>query len=218
MSLQAVLFDLDGTLHNKSATLRAVGAAQYEWAGLRALGITAAHWESEYLTLNNQLFEKAEVFARLRSTFGLPKSVAAALLEDYDNNLGKSAILYAGAVDLLGACGAKGLKLGIITNGRDAFQRSKINGMGIANLIDIVVTSGGIGIKKPDLRIFQACLSELGVGASNAAFVGDDFAADMEPAISLGMHAVWKSTFTSPEVAFCSDQLNEIRVHLLQEA
>jgi len=134
MSLRAVLFDLDGTLHNKSATLRAVGAAQYQWAGLRALGIAAAHWESEYLVLNNQLIEKAEVFARLRSTFGLPKSVAAALLEDYDNNLGKSAILYAGAVDLLAACGAKGLKLGIITNGRDAFQRSKINGMGIANL------------------------------------------------------------------------------------
>ena len=68
-------------------------------------------------------------------------------------------------------------------------------------------------------QMLIACAAEnpgLSIGA--AVDVGDDFAADMEPAISLGMHAVWKSTFTSPEVAFCSDQLNEIRVHLLQEA
>ena len=90
--------------------------------------------------------------------------------------------------------------------------------MGIAQNLDAVVTSGGLGIKKPDLRIFRACLQMLDVEPNDAAFVGDDFAADMQPALELGMRAIWKSSSSSPQVAFSSDSLNEIQAFLLPAA
>ena len=215
MNLRAVLFDLDDTLHDKSATLRAVAAKQYVTGELSSFGIDECQWESQYVDLNNLRIEKTEVFSRLQDRFSLPSELAGSLLADFDNNLGTVAKPYAGALDLVSSCKAQGMKIGLVTNGRDAFQRSKIIGMGIAENFDAVVTSGGLGIKKPDLRIFCACLQILDVEPSAAAFVGDDFAADMQPALELGMRAIWKSAASSPRVAFSSDDLNEIRAFLL---
>jgi putative hydrolase of the HAD superfamily len=167
--------------------------------------------------LNNLRIEKAEVFRRLGQRFEISADRIAPLLNDFDENLGKSARPYAGAFELLTSCKAQGLKIGIVTNGRDAFQRSKILGMGIESLVDVVVTSGGFGVKKPDPRIFHACLDVLRVTPSEASFVGDDFDADMLPSIALGMRAVWKSTEASSAVAYSSDSLDKIRAFLLED-
>ena len=219
MNLQAVLFDLDDTLHDKSATLRAVAAKQYVAGELSSFGIDERQWMSQYVDLNNLRIAKAEVFSRLQDRFSLPSGLAESLLADFDNNLGAAAKPYAGALDLVSLCKAQGMKVDLVTNGRDAFQRSKIigmgMGMGIAENFDAVVTSGGLGIRKPDLRIFRTCLQMLDVEPSAAAFVGDDFEADMQPALELGMRAIWKSAASSPRVAFSSVNLNEIRAFLL---
>lgn len=215
MNLRAILFDLDDTLHDKSATLRVVAARQFEEAGLASRGVSRDQWEAQFLALNNTRIEKTEVFARLRGTFALPDALAARLLDDFDTNLGAVAQPCAGALELLAAARGQGLKVGIVTNGRDAFQRSKIAGMGVAAYVDATVTSGAFGAKKPDHRIFTACLDELDAEPSEAAFVGDDFEADMEPAIALGLHAVWKSKLQSPRVAFCAAELPTIHAYLL---
>jgi putative hydrolase of the HAD superfamily len=109
-----------------------------------------------------------------------------------------------------------GLKTGIVTNGRDAFQRSKIKGLGLDSLVDCIVTSGGLGIKKPDPAIFLHCLHTLGVGADKTAFVGDDFDADIQPAYKLEMLPIWKSTSSSCIAVLSSDSLYEIKDYLLR--
>jgi len=216
MTLRAVLFDLDDTLHEKSGTLRAVAAAQYGSAKLASIAVKEGEWELEYVRLNNLRIEKTEVFARLQAHFELPSPLTATLLKDFDSNLGRSARPCAGALELVEACRVRGLKVGIVTNGRDAFQRSKIEGIGLTELVDLVVTSGEFGAKKPDQRIFRHCLEGLEVLPAEAAFVGDDFEADMAPSIELGMRAIWKSPTGSPRVAFSSESLYEIRAFLLQ--
>jgi putative hydrolase of the HAD superfamily len=218
MPLLAVLFDLDDTLHDKSATLERVAGVQFTAFNLSSKAVTQSVWHERFLALNNERIEKAEVFRRLATEFSLPKALKNSLLADFDENLGKQACPYPGALDVLASLRQRGLKLGIVTNGRDAFQRSKIEGMGITKLIDSVVTSGGFGTKKPDPRIFAACLSELQVAPESAAFVGDDFAADMEPAIELGMLAVWKSAERSNRVTFSSNELAHIGQRLLSVA
>ncbi len=214
MTLSAVIFDLDDTLHDKSATLSRVGERQHADAGLASLGIALDAWLLSYIELNNQRIEKTEVFSRLASHFGLPTSHESTLLRDFDANLGKHALPFAGAHELVAWCKGKGLKVGIVTNGRDAFQRSKIVGMGLSNMIDATLTSGEFGVKKPDHAIFRACLEQLGVQATDAAFVGDDFRADMEPAIALGMLPVWKTVKQSELVAFSSNELPAIHAYL----
>jgi putative hydrolase of the HAD superfamily len=207
MQLKAVLFDLDDTLHDKSATLRAVSNSQYLAASLARLGVDEHAWQESFVELNNLRIEKSEVFARLAKSFALPPVLQASLLEDFDNNLGKLAVPFPGAVDLLQACKGRGLKTAIVTNGRDAFQRSKIAGMGLTALVDAVATSGAFGSKKPDLAIFHYCLDALKVEPGEAAFVGDDLEADIEPAVAIGMRAIWKSTQTSQIAWLCSDSL-----------
>ena len=217
MPLQAVLFDLDDTLHDKSATLRRVGAQQHESHRLASLGVSIEPWLVRYLALNNQRIKKAQVFSTLGAEFSLPTSLTAALLEEFDADLGRQAVAYPGAVELLEWCRSRSLRTGIVTNGRDAFQRSKVAGMGVEHLVDAVFTSGGFGSKKPDLAIFRACLSSLQVNAEDAAFVGDDFDADMRPCLALGMRTVWKSRERSSDISFCSDSLSEIRAYLHSE-
>ncbi len=218
MPLQAVLFDLDDTLHDKSATLSCVGARQFEANEVSSLGVQRESWLTRYLALNNQRIEKTQVFCMLGAEFGLSSALAKRLLEEFDAQLGSEAVAYPGALELLVWCRQKNLRTGIVTNGRDAFQRSKVAGMGIEHLVDTVFTSGGFGSKKPDLSIFNACLAALQVNAEDAAFVGDDFHADMEPSRQLGMRTVWKSPASSSAVSFCSDSLFEIRAYLHGEA
>jgi putative hydrolase of the HAD superfamily len=214
MTLGAVLFDLDDTLHDKSATLNRVGALQHADADLAALGIALETWLRHYIELNNQRIEKSAVFSKLASTFSLPSSLETRLLEDFDSNVGKLAVPFVGAHEIVAWCKSSGLKVGIVTNGRDAIQRSKINGMGLSNSIDATLTSGGYGVKKPDQAIFMACLERLGVQPTEAAFVGDDLQADIEPAIALGMLPIWKNIAQSERVAFSSNELPEIQVYL----
>jgi putative hydrolase of the HAD superfamily len=133
------------------------------------------------------------------------------LLEDFDRNLGSLAKPYQGVLELLGMCKQHGLKTGIVTNGRDQFQRSKIEGLEISQLVDSVVTSGGFGVKKPHHTIFLECLRQLSVSPEQTAFVGDNFQADMEPANALSMVPIWKSSVSSDIVAFSSDSLSEIQ-------
>lgn len=217
MELRAVLFDLDDTLHDKSATLKVVAETQFLAAALERQGINKISWQAAFLELNNLRIEKTEVFARLGQKFGLAIALEKTLLKDFDLNLGSFATPYAGALELLKACKMRGLKTGIVTNGRDQFQRSKIAGMGISSLVDSVVTSGGYGLKKPDHAIFLESLRQLSVDPQHAGFVGDDFEADMVPANALGMHAIWKSSMKSSAVAFSSNSLAEIQNFLLPE-
>lgn len=215
-NLIAVIFDLDDTLVDKSATLLRVAALQYSHFSLGTFEIDQQDWNEQYVRLNNLRIEKSDVFERLGKRFALSRELQALLFSDFDTILGHNVTPNVGAVETVRKCKSHGLKVGIVTNGRDEFQRSKIRGLGISDSLDVIVTSGGIGIKKPDLRIFSLCLHSLKVEPQEAAFVGDDFVADMEPAIKLGMSSIWKSDSKSSEVSFSSNDFYEIQKYLLQ--
>ena len=218
MPLRSVLFDLDDTLHDKSANLAAFARHQYQAFTLVAHGVEHADWLLKYVELNNLRIEKTEVFQLLGTNFGLGETVAEKLRTDFDANSGLQTRPLPGLMPMLETCKAMGLRIGVVTNGRDTFQRAKIRGLGIEEVVDAVFTSGGFGVKKPDPQIFLACLKELQSSPDTAAMVGDDFVADMEPAIFLGMRSIWKSRQVSTKVDFCSNDLDQIRVYLQSAA
>jgi HAD superfamily hydrolase (TIGR01509 family) len=218
MPLRAVIFDLDDTLHDKSATLRAVAKRLHADHGLSTGGVKLDDWASRFVALNNLRIEKIEVFEKLGIAFAMPGALSGSLLEDFDANLGSQAQPYPGAMECLAACQAAGLKVGLVTNGRDAFQRSKIAELGALPYLDAIFTSGGFGAKKPDLAIFEACLKVLDVHASEAAMVGDDRCCDVEPAIALGMTVIWKSSERAGDVALSTHDFREIQAWLVSAA
>jgi putative hydrolase of the HAD superfamily len=85
----------------------------------------------------------------------------------------------------------RGLKLGVISNGMTSSQHTKLDVLGFRPLLSVVLISEEVGIRKPDPRIFQMALDNLGLLASEAIFVGDNPVLDAAGARALGMRGIW---------------------------
>lgn len=82
-------------------------------------------------------------------------------------------------------------KIGILSNGHMKHQTDKINALNMPAYVDMVLTSGEIGIHKPDVRIFEEAAKRLGLACDEIAFVGDTFDTDILGAVKAGMMPVW---------------------------
>ena len=88
-------------------------------------------------------------------------------------------------------CLADRFNLGILTNGMPPHQHRKLAESGVADAFEAVITSGGIGVGKPDSAAFDAVLEAMQVSASEALMVGDTFERDIMGAVAAGLRAVW---------------------------
>ncbi|MBI2369292.1 MAG: HAD family hydrolase [Deltaproteobacteria bacterium] len=61
----------------------------------------------------------------------------------------------------------------------------------LAPLLDVVVDSQAVGLRKPDPRIFHLALARLAVEPDRALFVGDSFERDILGARSAGLWTAW---------------------------
>jgi HAD superfamily hydrolase (TIGR01509 family) len=82
-------------------------------------------------------------------------------------------------------------RLGVVTNGIDRVQRSRLRVSGIAPFFEVVVTSQGCGFAKPDPRILRVALEAMGVAPRSALYVGDDVATDGSAAAAAGVPFCW---------------------------
>ena len=109
--------------------------------------------------------------------------------------LSVSAVIYRDAEEVADHNGeATSIKTAIVTNvaaDRFAFQRNKIDALGLTPLFDVIVLSGEVGVHKPDLRVFNHATKQLGVANEDCVFVGDNADADIVGALNAGMEAVW---------------------------
>jgi HAD superfamily hydrolase (TIGR01549 family) len=82
-------------------------------------------------------------------------------------------------------------RLGVVTNGIDRVQRSRLAASRLTHFFETIVTSEGCGIAKPDPRILHVALDALGVAPERAVYVGDDPAVDGAAAAGAGVSFVW---------------------------
>lgn len=100
-----------------------------------------------------------------------------------------------GAVELLERLHARGVPLGLVTNGDAVQQRAKIERHGLARFFGAVVIEGEFGAGKPDAAVFEHALNELGAKAEDSWMVGDHPEFDVNGARALGLRAVWVDRF-----------------------
>lgn len=100
----------------------------------------------------------------------------------------------ADALDLLRETHA----LGLLTNGAACLQREKLAASGLGGRFDAVIVSADLGVGKPDPRIFDRALKELGVAADCTTMVGDSLARDVDGARSAEIAAVWLNRSEAP--------------------
>ncbi|HET6498662.1 MAG TPA: HAD-IA family hydrolase [Coriobacteriia bacterium] len=79
--------------------------------------------------------------------------------------------------------------IGIISNW-DARLTSLLRDLGIAEMVDTIVSSAEVGLHKPDPRIFELACERVGVRPAEAVHVGDHHYADIVGASAAGMTPV----------------------------
>lgn len=88
----------------------------------------------------------------------------------------------------------KSYKTAIITNAHYDFFEPMVKRTKLDKFFDHIAVSSELGVIKPDQRIFELTLLELGVKPSEAVFI-DDIQRYCEAAQRLGMQAIWYQDF-----------------------
>ena len=78
-------------------------------------------------------------------------------------------------------------RLGMVTNGYSDSQRGRLAAAGWGDRFDPLLISEEVGVAKPDPRIFQLALDQLGLGAADALYVGDSLSHDREGCLRAGI-------------------------------
>ncbi len=184
---RAILFDLDDTLYD----FRAFWTERLD-LGLAA--VLAQHPELERAALMRAAMadwvftEKMAGF--LRGQGVRDEALIGRACADYEQGWFDSLTLPEEAALTLRALHGR-YRLGLITNGPANSQRPKIERFGLAEQMDVLVVSGEVGVAKPDPRIFEIALEQLGVRPADALFVGDSPEHDIRGATAAGVDVVW---------------------------
>jgi putative hydrolase of the HAD superfamily len=211
---KAVLFDLDGTLLDRDASVEQFVSAQYD----RLLEYLSHIPKNNYITRFIELdchghVWKDQVYQALVAEFAIDGVSWQSLLADYELRFQYHCVPFPFLVEMLKKLQQQGYLLGIITNGRGQFQARAIDGLGIREYFDTILISEIEQVRKPQREIFQRACDRLSVTALDSVFVGDHSEADIAGAKSVMMKTIWKrnlSWTTTPAADAIIDELHEI--------
>lgn len=218
--IQAVIFDLDGTLLDRDSSLHNFIDNQYKRLSFALKHIPQQDYINKFIELDCRGHVwKDKVYQILIKEFEIDRVSWQYLLKDYEMEFMNHCIPFPNLLKILNTLRAQNYLLGIITNGREVFQSKSIRGLGIQNYFQTIVVSEAEQIRKPKAEIFHIALSRLMVLAENSVYVGDNPQADITGAKNAGLKAIWKSSqwWTQPaEADRAIDELNEIPITLKQ--
>ncbi|MEZ0112951.1 HAD superfamily hydrolase (TIGR01549 family) [Catenulispora sp. EB89] len=179
------LFDLDDTLIELAPAFRRFAQ---DFARGFALSAEAEEWLVEAWDPRQK---RDAFFARVRERYGLAEPVED-LWRLYRSRMPEYVELRDEVRDGLVAMRRAGWRLGIVTNGEADNQLGKVERTGLGRLVDSVVVSGALGIRKPDAQIFRIAADSAGRPLTDGGWmVGDDAHADIEGGAAVGLRTVW---------------------------
>ena len=135
---------------------------------------------------------RREVVEIALARLGINDSKAAGELSDaYGKEIEKNMQLFPGAIDTLKHFRRNNILLALVTNGASEIQRRKISRFDLEPLFDCIVIESEFGVGKPDGRVFQHALNQLGIDKKDAWMIGDDLARDVAGAKQMGILSIW---------------------------
>ena len=177
--IKGVIFDLDDTLYSEKEYVR-----------------------SGYKAVSDHLGGGYE--EKLRSYFEAGKPAIDVLLNELGRKDEKTEVLevyrshkpdihpYPGVAEMIKELKAKGIKLGIITDGRPEGQRNKLEELGL-DVDDVIITDelGGVQFRKPCDIAFRIMMTRWRLNPADIVYVGDNPAKDFQAPQQLGMKSLW---------------------------
>ena len=193
--LEAVVFDLWGTLVDDPRTVPGYAQMMQEVAGL--LGVDHLEFARVWSATSAKRLigippstEAAHV--NVCQELGVepdPNRVRASVEVRYAHTRRALAAARPGSTETLAALKESGYKTGLISNCSE--ETSRLWGATLfAPLIDAAVLSFDVGLAKPDPRIYALAARRVGVAAERCLFVGDGSEGELTGAARAGMTAV----------------------------
>ena len=210
--ISAVLFDYGGTLVAPSRPFdeEKPSAMRSAYALLNRNGLTLSY--EEYLERNNAVFKRYSALEKeekkdisdLIKYQEMVEELFPARSEAWRKRIARRADdafwavvarnypIRKSARRTLSKLKSMDIRLAIVSNHHNHEALVKhIKVLGIASNFSCIMSSVKSGVRKPDVRIFESCLSSLKVEhAEEAVFVGDSLENDVEGAQSAGMHTI----------------------------
>lgn len=205
-SVDLVLFDLDGTLVDHDG---AAAAAVEQW--LTGAGLARAENIAGQVLAWHEIAERhlpsyragkltfqGQRRARLREFLPLLGIDATAWP---DHRLDEMFADYLAAYEAAWRCfpdvrpcldNLSGItRVAALSNGDQDQQQDKVTRTGLGGYLEVVLTSGGLGVAKPHPEIFALACRELGVPPQHTVYVGDRLDVDALAATTAGLHGIW---------------------------
>lgn len=196
---RAILFDLDDTLFSLRAceaqalqrTLidaRLLARLPADYADGYA-AISSAYWAARTEDGDTQYSREDVIELSWRDFLSrnrLDTALSTGLAEQFWAEFCRSSALNPGAEAVVRRLSTT-YRLGMITNGYSDSQRGRLKAAGLLDVFDPLLISEEAGVAKPDLRIFELALSQLGISPDAALYVGDSIAHDYQGCLAAGI-------------------------------
>lgn len=197
--VEAVLFDMDGTLIEHTWTLQQLADALYaafagQLACASAQEFFEVYWDKSadvwHMMVDGALdgdLGRVYSFKNTLRALGCDTGLAEPMLHEWERLICQEIAPFADTFEVLQALRAH-YKTGIITNGFRGLQRAKIARFRLDEYVDVTVVSEEVGNHKPDAAIFYQVLARLGhIPPERALFVGDTPESDIAGAQNAGL-------------------------------
>lgn len=214
MPIEAVIFDLDGTLIAFNLDYKALRGEVRE--NLLRAGVPAS-----VLKVNESVFEmlqKAEVYFRnngkTEQTFNKIRSSCLAIAEKYEMEAAKTTNLQPGTLEILKEFKNMELKIGLCTTSSESASNYILQRFKIVEFFQVVISRDKVKRVKPDTEQFELALKTLCAKPKNAVIIGDS-TADMQSAKELKAIAVGIPTGISTEKQLVDNGANYIVTSLI---
>lgn len=179
MNFEVVLFDLDGTLVDSMPLIRNTFRIVF-----REMDIPWTENNITYLT-SLPLKETAKRYAEKRQ-----QEFITSYMNHYiskHNNLMK---MFPGTKEMLELFKNHGFRLGVVTSKTRLGTMACVNFLGIANLMDVIISADDAAYHKPDPEPLIKALESLSASADSAIYIGDS-PLDLIAAKSAGIQAAY---------------------------
>ena len=200
--LEAVLFDWNGTLSEVEWDHHLV--AEGHRAALAAIGSDVPLEDFTRRYRDVVLPRAGEPYAKLlRELLGDLTDEQVDVFIDAEHEVWRPAHqVLSSAQALLESLRSRGLHTGLVADSWPdpaRVLRGDVEAAGLADLLDTIVFSEDVGVRKPEPAIFLRALADLDVEPSRALYVGDRLDKDVQGAARVGMATVQAMWFRADE-------------------
>ena len=106
-----------------------------------------------------------------------------------------------------------GLKVGLITNGREEVQQAKLQMLGLERKFDKIIICSTPELRKPNTLAFELMAEKLGLSPNELLYVGDHPKNDVDASRRAGYTPVWVRTINQwlfDDIEKCKYQVDTV--------